>query len=129
MSGSGRGIDLLSLTWRPSSISSDLVGHAADALHLLDTELRTGLPSMPRLRALLTSMDPALRRPLLDGAAHVSAHAVPELQVTARLSHLHSGARTVMGIATHTQPSRPWTRFARSPVVRRILSGLPGARR
>ena len=42
MSSSRRGLDLLSLAWRPSSLSSDLVGHAADALHLLDTELRTG---------------------------------------------------------------------------------------
>jgi hypothetical protein len=121
MSGSRRGLDLLSLAWRPSSVSSDLVGHAADALHLLDAELRTGLPSMPRLRALLTSMDPAVRKPLLDGVAHVSTHAVPQMRVTARLSHLHSGARTVMGIATHTQPQRPWTRLARSPIVRRTL--------
>ena len=126
MSSGRRGVDMLSLAWWPSSISSDLVGHAADALHLLDTELRTGLPSMPRLRALLTSMDPAYRKPLLDAAAHISTHTVPQLRLTARLSHLHSGARTVMGITTHTQQPRPWTRFARSPVVRRLLRGLPG---
>jgi len=128
MSSGRRGVDLLSLAWRPSSISSDLVGHAADVLHVLDTELRTGLPSMPRVRALLTSMDPAVRMPLLDSVAHVSTHAVPELRVTARLSHLHSGARTLMGITTHTQSQRPWTRLARSPVVRRVLRALPGAR-
>lgn len=126
VSSGRRGLDLLSLAWRPTSISSDLVGHAADALHLLDTELRTGLPSMPRLRELLISMDPGARKPLLDAAAHLSTHAVPQLRVTARLSHLHSGARTVMGIATHTQQPRPWQRFARSPVVRRLLAGLPG---
>jgi hypothetical protein len=129
MSGGRRGVDLLSLSWRPSSISSDLVGHAADALHLLDTELRTGLPSMPRLRALLTSMDPSTRKPLLDAAVHVSTHAVPQMRITARLSHLHSGARTLMGIATDTPPHRAWTRFAHSPVLRRILHGLPGAGR
>jgi hypothetical protein len=129
MSGSRRSLDLLSLAWRPSSISSDLVGHAADALRLLDTELRTGLPSMPRLRALLVGMDPAVRKPLLDTAVHVSTHAVPQLRITARLSHLHSGARTVMDAATHNQPQRPWTRAARSPIVRRILRGLPEARR
>jgi len=129
MSSGRRGLDLLSLAWRPSSVSSDLVGHAADALHLLDTELRTGLPSMPRLRALLTAMDPSARKPLLDAAAHLSTHAVPELRVTARLSHLHSGARTVMGIATHTQQSRPWSRFARSPILRRVIAGLPGESR
>jgi hypothetical protein len=129
MSGSRRGLDLLSLAWRPSSVSSDLVGHAADALHLLDVELRTGLPSMPRLRALLTAMDPATRTPLLDGVAHLSTHAVPELRVTARLSHLHSGARTVMGVANHTQQQRPWSRFARLPILRRVLRGLPGSRR
>jgi hypothetical protein len=126
MSSGRRGLDLLSLAWRPSSVSSDLVGHAADALHLLDTELRTGLPSMPRLRALLTGMDPPARKPLLDAAAHLSTHAVPELRVTARLSHLHSGARTVMGIATHAQQPRPWDRLARSPILRRLIAGLPG---
>lgn len=125
LSSGRRGLDLLSLTWRPSSVSSDLVGHAADALHLLDAELRSGLPSMPRLRALLTSMDPAARRPLLDAAAHLSTHAVPQLRITARLSHLHSGARTVMGIATHTQQPRPWTRFARARVLRRLIAGVP----
>jgi hypothetical protein len=128
-SGGRRGLDLLSLAWRPSSVSSDLVGHAADALHLFDTELRAGLPSMPRLRTLLTTMEPARRQTLLDAAAHVSTHAVPQLRVTARLSHLHSGARTVMGITTHTQQPRPWTRFAHSAVVRRVLHGLPEARR
>lgn len=125
MSGGKRSVDLLSLAWRPSSVSSDLVGHAADALHFLDTELRTGLPSMPRLRALLKGMDPQLRQPLLDAAAHASTHTVPQLRVTARLSHLHSGARALIGIATHTQPPRPWMRVARSPIVRRILRGLP----
>jgi hypothetical protein len=129
MSSGRRGVDLLSLTWRPSSISSDLVGHAADALHLLDTELRTGLPSMPRLHALLTSMDPQTRKPLLDAAAHVSTHAVPQLRVTARLSHLHSGARTLIGVATDTPPHRAWTRLAHSPVLRRVLRGLPEAGR
>jgi hypothetical protein len=129
MAGGRRGIDLLSLAWRPSSVSSDLVGHAADALHLLDTELRTGLPSMPRLRALLMSMDPQQRKPLLDAVAHASTHTVPQLRVTARLSHLHSGARTVMGIATTDPPHRAWTRLAHSPVLRRILRGLPEARR
>jgi hypothetical protein len=125
MSSGRRGVDLLSLSWRPSSISSDLVGHAADALHLLDTELRTGLPSMPRLRALLTSMDPQTRKPLLDAAAHLSTHAVPQMRITARLSHLHSGARTLMGVATDTPPHRAWTRLAHSPVLRRVLRGLP----
>ncbi len=129
MSSGRRGLDLLSLAWRPSSVSSDLLGHAADALQLLDAELRSGLPSLPRLRALLSSMDPGMSRRLVDAATHLSATAVEPLRITARMSHLHSGARTVMGVATHTQPSRPWMRYARPRVLRRAITGLPGATR
>jgi hypothetical protein len=122
----GRAVDLVSLAWRPSSVSSDLVGHAADALHLLDTELRTGMPSMPRLRELLLSLDPARRASLLSSIEHGSTHLVPQMQITSRLSHLHSGARALMGLATGQRPSTVWWRLWRSPVMRRVLHGLPG---
>jgi hypothetical protein len=120
-----RGVDLASLAWRPSSIGSDLVGHAADALHLFDTELRSGLPSLPRLRSALLAMQPAQRELVLGALQHGSTHAVPQLQITARLSHLHSGARTLTNIATGRPQTNEWWRAWRSHVVRRLLHGLP----
>lgn len=121
-----RGLDLVSLTWRPSSVSSDMVGHAADALHFLDTEMRSGLPSLPRLRRLLLAMQPHRRQALLDAMAHSSTHLVPQMQITARLSHLHSGARTLTGIATGQRQQRFWWAAWRSPVLRHRLRWRPG---
>jgi hypothetical protein len=121
-----RGVDMVSLTWRPSSIASDMVGHAADALHYLDTELRTGLPSMPGVRQALLTMPPERRAALLAVMQHGSTHLVPQMQITARLSHLHSGARTLTGIAIGQSQHPSWWRAWRSPVVHRLLRGLPG---
>ena len=121
-----RGIDMVSLTWRPSSVASDMVGHAADALHLLDSELRNGLPSLPGVRRALLGMSPDGRDALLGVMQHTSTHLVPQMQVTARLSHLHSGARTLTGIASGRSQHPTWWRAWRSPVVHRLLRGLPG---
>jgi hypothetical protein len=127
--GGRRGLDLLSLAWRPSSVSSDLVGHLADGMQFLDAELRTGLPSLPRLRAALIALDPARREAILDAANAASAHVVPPLRITARLSHLHSGARAVGALATNQPPHASWKRLARSPITWHRLRGLPAARR
>jgi hypothetical protein len=117
MAGMGRrGLDMVSLAWRPSSIASDMVGHAADALHVADAELRSGLPSLPRLREALLAMPPARRQALLDSLAHGSTHLVPQMQIAARLSHLHSGARTLTGIATGNPQHPRWWRAWRSGV-------------
>lgn len=121
-----RSIDVLSLTYRPSSISSDLVGHAADALHFFDGEVRAGLPSSARLRGLYQALSPEGRRLVDNVAEHMSQHLVPQMQITARLSHLHSGARTTTALATGHPNSPRWLRAWRSPVVRRLLRGLPG---
>jgi hypothetical protein len=123
-----RSLDLLSLAWRPASLSSDLLGHAADALRAVDAELRSGLPSLPRLREALLAMDPAQRHAVLSAIEHGSTHLVPQVQIAARLSHLHSGARTVTGIATGAPHNAPWWRLWRSPVRRRLLQGLPDVR-
>ncbi|HEV7678225.1 MAG TPA: hypothetical protein VGQ42_06620 [Candidatus Dormibacteraeota bacterium] len=123
--GGRRGLDLLSLAWRPSSVSSDLVGHVADGVQLLDAELRAGLPSLPRLRAALSALDPARREAVIEAANSVSSQVVPPLRITARLSHLHSGARTVAGLAINQPPHPSWTRLARSPIGWRRLRGLP----
>lgn len=123
-----RALDVTSLTWRPSSLSSDLVGHAADALHFLDGEVRTGFPSMPRLRQALAAMDPARRDALLSSLQHTSTHLVPQTQITARLSHLHSGARTLTGLASgRPNNNASWWRLGRSPILRRVLRGLPAS--
>jgi hypothetical protein len=122
---SARAVDLVSLTWRPSSISSDLIGHAADALHFVDGEMRAGFPSLPWLRRTLAAMSPQRRDALTTVMQRTSTHVVPQMQITARLSHLHSGARTLTGLATG-QPGTPsWWRLWRSPVARRVLRGLP----
>jgi hypothetical protein len=52
---------------------------------------------------------------------------VPPLRITARLSHLHSGARTVAALAANQPPHPSWTRLARSPIRWRWLGGLPPA--
>ena len=117
---SRRGVDMLSLAWRPSSISSDLVGHAADALHVVDGEMRAGFPSWPRLRELVDALDPAVRDMLVQTTEHTSTHLVPQMQITARLSHLHSGARTLTGLATgNPNHGARWWSWWRSPVVQR----------
>jgi hypothetical protein len=116
---SRRGMDMLSLAWRPSSISSDLVGHAADALHFVDGEIRTGFPSWPRVRELAATLDPTHRETLMQTMQHTSTHLVPQMQITARLSHLHSGARTLTGLATdHPNNRARWWNAWRSPVTR-----------
>ncbi len=127
LAGSRRSLDLLSLAWRPSSATADLVGHTADALRLLDAELRAGLPSMPRLRQALLAMEPQNRTAVLGAARQLSVNGVPAMQMTARLSHLHSGARTVAALGNHQQQPRPWSRLAHSPVLRRLWRGLPAA--
>ena len=121
-----RGVDVLSLTYRPSSISSDLVGHAADALHFLDGEVRSGFPSAPRLRGIFDALSPERRQLVSDAAEHMSQHLVPQMQITARLSHLHSGARTMTALATGHPNNPRWLRAWRSPVLRR-LPGSGGA--
>ena len=123
--GGHRALDLLSLAWRPSSIVSDAVGHAADAAHFLDTELRTGLPSMPRLRRLLLEMDPARREATTAVLRELSTKAVPALRATSHISHAHTGGRALMGIASGQPPSAPWWRLWRSPVRRLTLGRLP----
>lgn len=120
-----RGVDMLSLAWRPSSVSSDLVGHAADGLHFLDGEMRAGFRSWPRVREAIAAMDPERQRAVLDAMEQTSAHLVPQLQITARLSHLHSGARTLTGLATGNPGRPPWWQAWRSPVMRRSLRGVP----
>jgi len=57
----------------------------------------------------------------------MSQHLVPQMQITARLSHLHSGARTMTALATGHPNNPRWLRAWRSPVLRRVLRGLPGS--
>ena len=121
-----RGADLLTLTYRPSSIGSDLMGHAADAVHFVDGELRAGFPSWSRLRQAFEALAPERRAAVLRASQQVSTHVAPPIQAAARLSHLHSGARTFTALGTGESSTPAWLRAWRSPVVRRVLRGLPG---
>jgi hypothetical protein len=127
LAGSRRGLDMLSMAWRPSSVTGDLAGHMADGLRFLDAELRAGLPSMPRLRQALLAMEPENRAAVLGAARQFSISGVPAMQMTARLAHLHSGARTMAALGNQQPQPRPWSRLAQSSVLRRAWHGTPPA--